>query len=90
MRITRAGADPNGTQHKVSVVVGRVGAAITASGTPLVDTGTAVVDVPPGGPTPMGGSSPAAPSPCWLYELENRARREPRNPAIAGSNVTTT
>ena len=60
MRITRAGQDPTGTQHKISLVIGRVSAAISASSLPLLDTGTPVVDVPPDGPAPAGDTSPVA------------------------------
>lgn len=58
MRITRAGADPTGTQHKVSLVIGRVSAAIQASSAPVLDTLAPGIDIPPTGPTPAGDTSP--------------------------------
>jgi hypothetical protein len=61
MRITRAGQDPNGTQHKISLVIGRVGASIHASSTPLADVLTPVVDVPTDQAAPAGDPSPVAP-----------------------------
>jgi hypothetical protein len=60
MRITRAGQDPNGTQHRISLVIGRVGASIQASSTPVVDTLTPVVDIPATGPAPVADTSPVA------------------------------
>jgi hypothetical protein len=61
MRITKAGQDPNGTEHKISLVIGRVGASIQASSTPLVDLDVPVIDVPPDQAAPAGDPSPVAP-----------------------------
>jgi hypothetical protein len=61
MRITQAGTEPNGTQHRVSLVIGRVGAAIQGSTLPVLDeTVPPVVDVPSAGAAPPGDSLPAA------------------------------
>ena len=61
MRITRAGKDPNGTEHKVSLVIGRVSAAIQASSAPVLDAGIPFVEAPPDQPAPVGDTSPVAP-----------------------------
>jgi hypothetical protein len=61
MRITQAGTDPNGTEHRISLVIGRVGAAIQASTLPVLDeTVTPVVDVPTAQPAPTSDSLPVA------------------------------
>ena len=43
LKITRAGADPNGTQHKVALILGRVGASIQGGTSPLLSGDTTVV-----------------------------------------------
>lgn len=60
MRITRAGKDPNGTEHKVSLVIGRVSAAIQASSAPVLDASIPVVEAAPDPPAPAGDTSPVA------------------------------
>jgi len=71
LRITRAGKDPNGTQHKVSLVLGRVSAAIQSSSAPLLDTGGAVADVPTDQAGPAGGPSPAVVFPASAPSAAN-------------------
>ncbi|HEY0399146.1 MAG TPA: hypothetical protein VGF00_12205, partial [Acidimicrobiia bacterium] len=43
LKITRAGADPNGTQHKVALILGRVGTSIQGGTSPLISGDTTVV-----------------------------------------------
>ena len=43
LKITRAGADPNGTQHKVALILGRVGTSIQGGTSPLLSGDTTVV-----------------------------------------------
>jgi hypothetical protein len=51
LRITRAGADPNGTQHKIALILGRVGASIQGGNSPLLSgDATVVPDSPPPAP----------------------------------------
>ena len=61
MRITRAGHDPTGTQHKISLVIGRVGASIHASSTPLAHVVIPDIDFPTDQAAPAGDPSPVAP-----------------------------
>lgn len=61
LKITRAGADPNGTQHKVALILGRVGTSIQGGTTPLISGDTTVV---PDSPAPAASASAAvAPAP---------------------------
>lgn len=61
LRITRAGADPNGTQHKVALILGRVSASITGGNSPLVSADPPrVPDEPPA--SPAVAPSPSAPA----------------------------
>jgi hypothetical protein len=61
LKITRAGADPNGTQHKVALVLGRVGTSIQGGTSPLISGDTTVV---PDNPSPAASAStPVATAP---------------------------
>ena len=61
LRITRAGADPNGTQHKVALVLGRVGASIQGGNSPLISGNPTVVpDQPPAPRAAAPAGAPAA------------------------------
>jgi hypothetical protein len=61
MRITQAGTEPNGTQHRISLVLGRVSASIQGSSLPVLgDTVPAIADVPPAQPAPASGTLPVA------------------------------
>lgn len=60
LRITRAGADPNGTQHKVSLILGRVGTSIQGGTSPLVSGDTTVV---PDDPSSVASSAGPAATP---------------------------
>ena len=61
LRITRAGADPNGTQHKVALILGRVGTSIQGGTSPLISGDTTVV---PDNPSPAASASaPVSPGP---------------------------
>jgi hypothetical protein len=82
MRITRAGQGPTGTQHRISLVIGRVSAAIQASSAPILDTLTPVVDIPPSGSAPAGDTSPVA------TPASAPATAAPSGVSSAGSAVT--
>jgi hypothetical protein len=56
LRITRAGPDPNGTQHKVALILGRVGASIQGGNSPLVPRDSTIV------PAASPGSPATAPA----------------------------
>ncbi|MCA1842037.1 MAG: sporulation protein YunB, partial [Actinobacteria bacterium] len=61
MRITQAGTEPNNTQHRISLVIGRVSASIQGSSLPVLgETVPPAVDVPLAPPAPAGDSLPAA------------------------------
>jgi hypothetical protein len=55
LKITRAGADPNGTQHKVALILGRVGTSIQGGTSPLISGDTTVV--PPENPSPAASAA---------------------------------
>jgi len=60
LRITRAGADPNGTQHKVALILGRVGTSIQGGSSPLISGDPTVVkDAPPATPAAAPREGPA-------------------------------
>jgi hypothetical protein len=52
LRVTRAGADPNGTQHKIALILGRVGTSIQGGNSPLISGDTTVVEDSPPPATP--------------------------------------
>lgn len=60
LRITRAGDDPNGTRHKVALILGRVGASIQGGTSPLISEDTTVVADEP---QPAPASAPVSPPP---------------------------
>ncbi|HYH49683.1 MAG TPA: hypothetical protein VEG38_09055 [Acidimicrobiia bacterium] len=66
LRITRAGVDPNGTQYKVALVLGRVGASVTGGATPVISgEPTVVPEAETSTPTePVTGSGSAVPDPA--------------------------
>lgn len=68
LRITRAGADPNGTQHKVALILGRVGASIQGGTSPLLSGDTPVVaDDPSPAPSTAGATAtPVADDPAAI------------------------
>jgi hypothetical protein len=59
--VTRAGADPNGTQHKVALILGRVGTSIQGGTSPLISGDTTVV--PPDNPSPAASAAGPAATP---------------------------
>lgn len=65
LKITRAGADPNGTQHKIALILGRVGASIQGGSSPLISSDPTVVsDEPPATSVaaPLDPPAPTGPS----------------------------
>lgn len=56
LRITRAGTDPSGTQHKVSLILGRVGTSVVGGSTPAALDEPTVVAEPD--PTPADATFP--------------------------------
>jgi hypothetical protein len=70
LRITRAGADPNGTQYKIALVVGRVGASITGGNAPLLSAEPTVVvsESEPATPAAAPGGAPADVGPVMPAE----------------------
>ncbi|MDQ1487618.1 MAG: hypothetical protein QOJ23_132 [Actinomycetota bacterium] len=92
LKITRAGADPNGTQHKVALILGRVGTSIQGGTSPLISGDTTVV--PPDNPSPAASAAgsaatPVADDPAAVDESDTFAAvPAPATDASGGTSLT--